>query len=260
MKRPAFVLMSVILLVFASCDNIYDEDAAEEPKMTQAATWQKAYAALLRAYYEEYDGEYRLFFLLHDIDMDGIPELFISEQGCWVEHIDVVYTFRDGRAISLEFGEDVTFMAHLFSAGGPYLTANIGNAPGIVTRIGGVGSVFGGNYWANLIVIDGNSLVVKYRGEWIVDVAALLELGVSGNDFDAIMKHTTITINGNAVSEEEFSQKFGHRGSCVHFLRPHLITENNIRDIIFGWPSAAPVSVTSGNFMPPFFTLPLYWP
>ena len=226
MLKKVFVIILAGLLVACSNNELLDSgDFA-------ATTWQDAYAALLRDYYEQYDGNYSLHFLLHDIDMDGIPELFISEQGDWASHIDVVYTLRDGRVIPLEFGEGVTFMPHLFSASGPYLTPNTGNAPGVIARIRGVGSIFGGNYWANRIVIDGYRLVVESRGEWIVDVAALHELGVSANDNDTIMAHTTITINEEVVSEEEFLRVFGS-GGCPR-LQAHLITEANIQNIIFG--------------------------
>ena len=199
----------------------------------KVVTWQDAYAALLRYYYEQYGGEYSLHFLLHDIDMDGIPELFISEQGDWVDHIDVVYTFRDGRVISLEFGEDVTFMPHLFSASGPYLTPNIDNAPGVIAGFRGVNSISGGSYWVNLIVIDGYGLVVESRGEWIVEAVSPLESSVGGNDINAIREYTTITINGAVVSEGEFLRVFGYRGSQPQ-LQTHLITETNIQNIIFG--------------------------
>ena len=203
-----------------------------EPREDEAVvTWQEAYAALLRYYYEQYDGEYILHFLLHDIDMDGIPELFISEQGDWTDHIDVVYTFRDSKAVFLEFGEDVGFMPHLFSASGPYLTPNHGNAPGVIARIRSHGI-----YMAKLIVIDEDKLVVKYDGEWFVDRDALHRLAVSGNEIDddaLVEKYTTITINGYIVSEGEFNRVFGHFNEYPR-MQANRITEVNIQKIIFG--------------------------
>ena len=95
-------------------DNLYDiSDFSSNNYASRTLSWKEAYAALLRHYYEQYDGEYSLHFLLHDIDMDGIPELFISEQGDWIYHIDVVYTFRDGEVVFLKFGDGDSIMSFL---------------------------------------------------------------------------------------------------------------------------------------------------
>ena len=208
----------------------YIESLIEMPSSFATASWQEAYAALLLDYYEQYDGEYSLYFLLYDIDMDGIPELFISERGDWIDHIDVVYTFRGGETIFLEFGEGVSFMPHLFSGSGPVLSPAPDGVPGIIASAKGVGSIFGGNNWANLIAIDGYRLIVESRGEWIVDVAALHNLDANDINEDTVMEHTTITINGNIVSKQEYMRIFG---LVYPDLRPHSITEGNIRDIIF---------------------------
>ena len=213
-------------------ENKIDVNVSESTEDEVEVTWQETYAALLRYYYEQYDGEYILHFLLHDIDMDGIPELFISEQGDWVYHIDVVYTFRDGKAVFLEFGEGVGFMPHLFSASGPYLTPNHGNAPGVIARIWAHGI-----YMAKLIIVDENRLVVKYDGEWFVDRDALHRVVVGDeiddDAFDALIEeYTTITINGYVVSEDEFFRVFGH-GNEYPRMQANQITETNIQNIIF---------------------------
>ena len=169
-------------------------------------TWQETYALLLRTYSEQYDD---LHFLLHDIDSDDIPELFIFQRDDWVDYLEVVYTFRDDQSIFLELGEGVTFMPYLISGSGPFLVSAPDNKVGIIAGF----TRLGGGLSTSFIVIDGYKLIVKYQGE------------VSG-----AREYETITINGEIVLETEFQRVFG-----AYFyprLRAYPVTEANIRDVL----------------------------
>ena len=205
--------------------NQYDAD------VNSSLSWKEVFRNLLQSYYLNYTGEYRLFFLLYDIDKDGIPELFISEQGDWKEHIDAVYKYSNGHYYPLKFGEGVTFSPHFFSASGLFVASRPDNKPGIITAWRGIGSGFGSNFFANIVMIVDNELLIKYRGEVIVDVTELLEINAKTNDFDIIEKHTSITINENEVSETEFSNLFSTY--VEEWLRPILLNKDNITQYLY---------------------------
>ena len=169
----------VMLVGLIACGMAYEENG------NIAQTWQETYTLLLRTYSEKYDD---LHFLLHDIDLDGIPELFILQRGDWVDYLDVVYTFRDEQAIFLEFGEGVAFMPYLISGSGPFLVSAPDNKAGIIAGF----TRLGGGLSTSFIVVDGYRLIVKYQGE------------VSG-----AREYESITINGEIVLETEFRRVFG---------------------------------------------------
>jgi len=127
-KIVKFSLVFVVLLL-AACssqnDDNYDAEEIETQAVEPAAapepipeptpsplpiTWQEAYAALLLEYLEkpsptywyEYDIVQR-YFILYDIDKDGVPELLIFFLAAGFNS-ESIYTYRDGEVSSIEGG------------------------------------------------------------------------------------------------------------------------------------------------------------
>ncbi|MCL2578180.1 MAG: hypothetical protein FWE27_09060 [Defluviitaleaceae bacterium] len=125
--------------------------------MTTAAPWQIAYVELLNGYVTQSDN---VWFRLHDIDKDGIPELILSAllpDDYAGEHIiHEVYTFKDGNVISLEDGYE-NFIAYL-NRSRHGMEAAADNFPGLIAWYNGpTAGNFGIDmvlYWR--IVIDGD--------------------------------------------------------------------------------------------------------
>jgi len=179
----------------------------------QAETWQEAYAKLLR-WYMVYappidDGLIRRSFILHDLDLDGIPELIVTyiAAGIWTQSIN---TFRDSRTVQLEG----SFFAY-FSV---YVPLN--DKPGIVIQAYG---------HTCLMVVDEYSLVCSicldrpfFPADWY---------GATVNWY----------INGEVVTEEEHDSIFhslvayDHEERGRRRLWPYDITEDKIQSIIFNW-------------------------
>ena len=206
----------------------------------EALTWREAYAALLCDYTERSE---RAFFLLPDIDKDGAPELIVvgeysDEYGSG--DIDFTYTFKNGDVISLEYTDDVSIFDYALAARAD-MTVMPGNEPGLQTSlIGPSAGAFGTDAWYQIIVMDGNKLVIDIRGMRYVDVEALHELfddfGRSIDDYAAldaaIEEHTHYYINDIAASEEELYSIF-HEGEE---LMLHSLTEENVHKVISGLP------------------------
>ena len=141
------------------------------PTMTAYATtqtWQTAYEEILRDYASRQDiiWEGRGWFL-HDIDMDGVPELILRTGRGSTQSI--IYTFRDGNAVRLNFEGA---LSGDFAAA---IAPNDNNA-GIISRWMGQDQAFTGPFYTRF-VIQGDSLVVyatgnhpmgAFAGEWII--------------------------------------------------------------------------------------------
>jgi len=216
--------------------NILDVLFGWQPRVP--ATWREVYQAVLSQYHAE-GGNMRFF--LHDIDSDGIPELIVAGD------FDAVYTFRNGEMLSLEYGEgvriaDIINAFHAFRLWG-YAAPN--NDPGLIfmqySPANGYFSIGELRYWR--IVIDGDNLFIDAYGERFVDIDSLYgmrdelfnEYGVV-IDFDtlwtAMGRYTRWYLNDNIVSQEEIHRVF----AIGEQLWPLPITEENIQDVIFGWP------------------------
>ena len=222
MEKKLLILLTVLVIVFmlAGCGNAdTPTNYAEAPPVdttspeisTDVVTaWQEAYAEILRYYYENMplpDEWLDWHFFLHDVDMDGIPELFIVylAAGIWSESI---YTFADEELMPIEGN----FFAYwdIFSP---------------INRVGIIIQAYG-RY--DLMALDSGKLVAEF---------------VFRQPFfptDEQIWH----INDTEVTEGEFTEMFssimpvwvwdsecvGDRKSIV----PSVISETNIQEVIFG--------------------------
>ncbi|MCL2564910.1 MAG: hypothetical protein FWE24_03750 [Defluviitaleaceae bacterium] len=192
---------------------------AEEIK-AQSLPWQEAYIALLSEYAERsigywFDGESPNppggYFMLFDIDGDGVPELIVADRFHFTTYV-AAYTFLDG-LIPLEVEYFYDYGTFFFS---------LLNRPGL-----GMESNEGVWNSAAVLAIDGYRLVSEislYRGEW------------EENDWQAGWR-----INGECVTEDEhdrlYYSLFGDwqaRNRVLH----HEITESNILEAVFGFDTA----------------------
>jgi len=215
----------------------------ESPNEQIVMTWQTAYEALLMNY--AIQGE-SMFFLLFDFDKNGTPEIIIvgGDAGHgWDELIDVAYTYRDGEALSLEYGQDVEFAPALLAARSGYFEAP-DNAGGLITyHAGATVGVFGTSVYYNRITLDGDRLIVDARGVRYVDINALDELyddhgrGDPAVSTSSLKEHTYFFINDNTVSEDEFYRLFEAGHATEHGMVRSRITNVNILEVIFGTPT-----------------------
>jgi len=244
-------LVAIILLVFTACtgnddtvaqpmelepaqetnnNNYYTLQSDEEAEQVAAIhtdSWQEAYAETLRLYatgqnLREWETGWE--FALHDINQDGIPELFLGARQI-SGHIDYryVYTFFGGEETSaavtrLDFEGFLTDGA-IFSP--------IDNSPWVAAFIA-VGS--GGRY-VKLEMI-GLGLVPTVDG-----MASMSDEGhemmFAYDDFDwQNYEWYYLTIDDIEVTAYEFESVFGtHRSRA--WLGFHKANEVNIRSIIF---------------------------
>ena len=253
MKRCLFakiVAPLVPLLALAGCganDYYVDYEAEDyadyqaEGYNGQSISWQEAYADLLRSYHGWRGTDCGNFygscsFFLYDMDMSGIPELFVAN----INDAAFVYAFRDGEVIALEHWQDGALIALLRGAARTRIGATPEGELGFVFMWRGASGRFGTSAFYKRIVIDGDKLVVACYGEWYIDVVALYEkLGGSGIDVDSdtleaiISEHTHITINGYPATEEEFRRIFSGKGEPPPFELSE-VSEESISTVIFG--------------------------
>ena len=229
MKKMTVFILIIILAAAAIVKVAPKED--DTP-----VTWQEAFAALLMENY----GEYRKRFMLYDINMDGLPEMFVSDD---IDDTITVYAFRGGVVIAIE-PWDETSLLHLFrGAARTWLMPAPEGVPGLVFGFRGASSGwFGTSVFYSRVLIEGDALVIADEGKIYIDVTTLHELfadsGWSAEADAIIQEHTHIILNGETVTEEDFRSVFGQDllQHDQHFgPRLHEVNEDNIRDIIFGY-------------------------
>ncbi|MCL2375845.1 MAG: hypothetical protein FWC76_00475 [Defluviitaleaceae bacterium] len=182
----------------------------------QAPLWQVKYTALLR----EHVGQ-NFYFILHDIDGDGMPELLIFEFIRARSENNTFYTFRNGEMVSLE--AYVGFSAEsLFTIPGEY-SAIFNNFTTMYSE------------YVMRVTIDGNNIVITHEG--------FTTPSEEGREIsrDKGLEHIwrdiqwyRFEINGEAVTAEEFTDIFGWDWSERAWLEPILITEESISTMIGG--------------------------
>ncbi|MCL2357356.1 MAG: hypothetical protein FWC70_09420 [Defluviitaleaceae bacterium] len=177
-------------------------EAGSEP--ANAEDWQIAYAELLRHYAEIPRPEYypAFSFILHDINRSGTPELLITYIAAGIGG-ESIYTFRDGEVIPLEFYDGFFAYFGLFVRPG---------ANGIITQAYGD---------IRLMQSDGAGLISEV---WLRS--------------PFFPEDETWYINGAEVTRDEYDEMLPNvlRGDWddVERIWPHEISEENIRDVIFG--------------------------
>ena len=119
MINKHLLLLIAVFIFFTACANatpLTDDFGKTEESTTKA--WQEAYVSLLR---ENYAGvrfsdcgnlSGRIRFFLHDIDTDGLPELFVLNS---LDELATVYTFRSGEVVQLEYDPDEIDLVRLGS-------------------------------------------------------------------------------------------------------------------------------------------------
>jgi len=170
---------------------------------SQVMPWQEIYAEILRNYHAAVpppDEWHRWGLFLHDVDLDGVPEIFITymNAGIWST---AIYTFADGELIAIE--------GSFFAYYGIYPPRN---RPGIIIQAYGI---------TDLMVLDEGKLVTEL---------ALRQPFMYGDE-----EHWYI--NGARVTKDEFDELFNSimPEQSEANIWPSAVNEDNIRSIIFGW-------------------------
>jgi len=225
MKRYLSILclMVVVLAALSACHEIQGaSNLAIEPQSayevnteyentqdiaTEAINWQDAYSYKLRYYARlsiatgTNEAEWR--FILHDINQYGIPELILvmAYDNGYVDYRSV-YGIVDGSVTRLK------------------TALPVGMDRGM------------------LIPPNGSSGIIRVQyGGYI---ARYTKLNLSGATLapvvngDAVRAIDSFRVNAYPVTEEEFEYIFGKHDER-NWLALHEITEDNIRDIIWGW-------------------------
>ena len=220
MKKIDLVVLIFVFFFCLGCERrgqtIYDAAQAEEITVLDDAiianlsvtTWQEAYNALLQKYAEiqllEMEEGYS--FILHDIDQDGVPELFLLmnyETGHF--RTSAVYTFTESRIISLEYSGRMT--------DGGIFALTINHPWIVMFYAAGSGGFF------RKMQIDENKLTMVAGGS--------IKPNEDGDGFD-------YSINDIDVMTEEFERIFGSENERKWFVS-HSITETNIQDEFSVW-------------------------
>jgi hypothetical protein len=200
-----------------------------EPEYYQNGTeeWQNLYASLLRYYaelsFEQFDLpidlEWDWYFILHDINQDGIPELFIVMQNLSGHtNLYAIYTFSNGEATSLEFDK--------IGFGELSILAPLDNSPWIILSY-----AVGSGASLTRMKIDGNALVSDAQGLYHLSDEGF-EREYAGDTIDSFEGYV-LTLDGNIVEIDSFEAIFGQFMENKQLV-PHAITEANIANIIFG--------------------------
>ena len=229
MKRTMakiFALFCVFLLL-TSCgsqptgysvaeDYVLSAELVTEPTspipetLPQPTTWQRAYADFLRNLTaDEYHEEARMLFGLRDLDGNSIPELILLE--LMPASIDtfnkcVIYTYANGEVRQTGF-EPLRYGAIMLSDNPGF--------PGLFTTNGS--SAFVDSY---LTINNGELEVIRITG--------YDDLGFVIHDISAELKAEWMQMGGDDFHIMQ-------PGQSARLLGTHEITEENIRDIIFGW-------------------------
>jgi hypothetical protein len=177
-------------------------------------------------------------FSLHDIDQNGIPELFVViRYGSGHRSYHAVFSFSDGKAVQLDFDKS----GH--TDGGIRTSAD--NSPWIIFC---EYSVSAG--WYSLMKLNERSLVTFTTGSFFLSDAGrerlseFWELGLSPDIYDSYDWHNLSITDNNfdcnqpltekTVTVEEFERVFGRRNE-KRWIAEFEISEDNINSIIYGY-------------------------
>ena len=181
-------------------------------------TWQEAYASLLREYSErpvDWTWEAGLYFVLHDVDRDGIPELFVVKKNYSGHVRHNVYTFSKGEIVPLEPVELFGSLFVLPNQPGFMLTSPMGSGSGFIQMI-----------------LDEGQFIRVSEGVYHLNDAGFEK--EAGDNVPWQDTYYDLSIGGNFVTIEEFENVFGNQNERA-WLSYSEISEANIQSIIFGW-------------------------
>jgi len=211
MRRYIYILnlAAIMLIAFAACYQIEGAPSQVQAELAQDAhsqtiSWQDAYAEKLRYHAHNSTNpasEWR--FMLHDMNQDGIPQLFLIRYYTGLREHYEVYTFADGEILRLKSSLGL---------------GNESNSGIILPPDGTTG----------IIRVMDNSMVRRY--DMMALYGTTLTRVVSGT-FSEIVG--VFSLDVDRVTQEEFEDIFGKRDQRV-WLALHEITEANIQDLVFG--------------------------
>jgi len=184
-----------------------------------------------------------LFFILHDFDQSGIPELIVVGSFADIPWYDAVYAFRDDEIFALEIGEGVGISGPVLFARESGITKVPGNEPGLITYFVGVGSLFGASVYYSKIVMDDNRLIVAVSGARFIDVATLNEMFEDvieniaigdgqhpdwGMRDTATHEHTHFLILNHSAADVSMSVLLSTSEDIAHILKNYAVAENDL--------------------------------
>ena len=207
------------------------------PPLEPTDSWQEAYAAILRYYAEivgcDFAASSNCFyacgwhFILHDINGNGIAELFVKQINCYIRtSYFSAYTFSYNRAIQLEL--------NLTWPSAEIILTPYDNSPWIIAFF----PVAGGGYYQRIFLED-NRLTTYAMGFFILGNEGFVLLD-EGGEIDSYEWHS-LYINfypylndpfNTPATKDEFERTFGGWGEKTR-LTPSKINEVNIERIIF---------------------------
>ena len=210
-------LLAIILTALTACQNIYGSTVRSlEPEQEVAyieamptISWQEAYAEILYSYTNQpattaniQAAEWR--FMLHDINQNGVPQLFLVRYHNGQVSHHTAYSILDGNATLLK------------------------TAPGHEHL-----------YYGGMYVAPGGTGVIRYASIGLVSRYEKLSLSEGGTLSPTINGDTSsladsFRTRAMPVTQEEFEETFGRPDERV-WLILHEINEVSVRDVVFGW-------------------------
>ena len=206
-------LIVILLTALTACQEIYGSTvrnlAPEHEVANIQIPWREAYAEILHVYSTQpattaniQAAEWR--FMLHDINQNGVPQLFLVRYyDDQVSH-HTAYGILDGYAIQLK------------------------SAPGLEHL-----------YYGGMYIAPGGTGIIRYTSNGLVSHYEMLSLSEGGTLSHTISGDVTPLVDSfrkraMPVTQEKFEDTFGCPDERV-WLVLHEITEASIRDVVFGW-------------------------
>jgi len=177
------ILFAVSFFVVACNDSYIVEEAvdADVLELKQTSSWQEAYMLLLLTCEHSNADSY---FLIHDFDMDGTPELIIfelAERELWGPfHLNAIaaYAFRGGSLMNIDFA-DIPSNASGFRA-------SLDPSHGILAYIFGNESNAFTNSYVRLIMEGDRIIAAEDEPDWWIGWHNITRATTETNVYDAI--------------------------------------------------------------------------
>ena len=193
-------------------------------------TWQESFYDILANKTDS-------MFMLFDVDLDGIPELFVIDG-----HTDevLVYAFRNGTITTIKHGDEISLTHLLRGAARTIIGPPPQGVEGFVfANTGPSAGLFGTSRFFWRVVLYDTQLIIADFGEIYVDINGLHEkFDNFGFDADetllqtAIEENTHIRINGDPTTKAELFELFGE---TIPRFSLYEANKANIHALVFGW-------------------------